>query len=501
MGSYIVHNLLIYEQAAFWNGTVHLKRGSKVMNERFKKTISLAICSSMLLSMASCSLLSIEDKVLDLADDLAKAVVARDYNKVIKLAGKEDDDLEAAMSLSTDTSAQINDAREVIANTLTYEIDEDSYKGDSKMGSVDVVFTYVDYEKVEEEVPVFVDIDDFEEAVEDCKDTVEQTVTFKFAKKDGDIICTNVGVATDVFPYATEEFNFALGPAEYIGGFDFVGSNTGFVCNDVTSLTCELSVIGDGQYLTWEYYYTVEVDGTGLYQSDTITEETPTELTATYSSDDGELLPDGEYYFAFYTVNSEFIYGAYCDVTHTEITPSPTPTPVPYSGQNVTPGAEYTYPEDGIVAVPGTDMVFDLPDGYVCLAPEDPKYQEIMDGDQWMADNAFLCADNGEGADVVVIRLTSGQGYEAQADGFSETVEALASSYTQYGMVTTINTSYYVGDRNFPAGIIIVSRGYGESDICISLCLIGDEDDAFLVTVLSDSQSDLYDIMAGLSIV
>ena len=111
------------------------------MNERFKKTISLAICSSMLLSMASCSLLSIEDKVLDLADDLAKAVVARDYNKVIKLAGKEDDDLEAAMSLSTDTSAQINDAREVIANTLTYEIDEDSYKGDSKMGSVDVVFT------------------------------------------------------------------------------------------------------------------------------------------------------------------------------------------------------------------------------------------------------------------------------------------------------------------------------------------------------------------------
>ena len=146
-------------------------------------------------------------------------------------------------------------------------------------------------------------------------------------------------------------------------------------------------------------------------------------------------------------------------------------------------------------------MVFDLPDGYVCLAPEDPKYQEIMDGDQWMADNAFLCADNGEGADVVVIRLTSGQGYEAQADGFSETVEALASSYTQYGMVTTINTSYYVGDRNFPAGIIIVSRGYGESDICISLCLIGDEDDAFLVTVLSDSQSDLSDIMAGLSIV
>ncbi|SMC52630.1 hypothetical protein SAMN06296952_1562 [Oscillospiraceae bacterium] len=465
----------------------------------FKKDISLLLIASIMLTTCSCAFGNIEEDVLDMADDLGKNIVDRNYKKITKIAGEEDDKLEAVLSLSTDDSVSYNEAREIIASTLSYEVDEDSYEGDRKEGSVDIVFTYVDYEKVVDDNPVFADLGAFEEAVEDCDDTIEVTITFEFEKDKDGIYCTNIGDIEDIFPYSKEEFNFALDLYEYVDGITFIDCGPGFVYTDVDYISCTLGVTGDGQLLTWDYYYVVERDGVQIYQSSIITAECPTQLEAEYSATGSDILEDGTYDFIFYTADNEMLYSAFADVTHTEVTPSPTPTPVPSaSGEDVLPGPEYVYPEDGIIALPDTDLVFDLPDGYYCLAPDTSDFQEIMGGDQWMADQAIFSAQNNLGTDLLVIRLNH-QGYSSQSESFATMADNLVTGYSEYGTVTSTETSVTVGDRVFPAYIIGISRGSGT--VYISICLVGDDDDTFLLTVMGLNSEELYDIMAGVSIV
>lgn len=466
------------------------------------RALSLLVTGSIMLSLCSCSFMSIEDDVLDLADELGKNIVARDYKKISKLADGEDDDLEAILSLESDTSVNDNDAREKIASTLSYEVDEDSYSGDNGKGSVDIVFTYVDYEQVLEDTPVFDDIDAFEDAIDDCDDTVEVTLTFKFKKDDGDVVCTNISDIADLFPYADEEFNFALSKTEYVGGFDFTGSGIGFVYLDTTDITCELSITGDGQYLTWDYYYTVSVDGVSIYESPVTTAEQPTELVAEYSSGSGDILDDGEYYIEFLTADGEYIYGAYCDVTHTEITPTPTPTPAPsapVSDGGIT-GPEYVAPADGYIYVPDTNLVLVLPDGYTCLAPDDPAFLNSFGEDPQMAEALIFCAQDTAGTECFLVRMSNTAGYNETAtqDALTETAGALADAFSANGYsVTTFCVTYTVGDCTF-TGYIVGISGNGP-DMYISLAVIGDEDDYFLLCTQGDSQSSLDEVMAGLT--
>ncbi len=467
--------------------------------KRFKKDISLLLLASIMLTTCSCAFGNIEEDVLDMADQLGKNIVDRNYKKITKIAGDEDDKLEAVLSLSTDDSVSDNEAREIIASTLSYEVDEDSYEGDRKEGSVDIVFTYVDYEKVVDDNPVFADLGAFEEAIEDCDDTVEVTVTFDFEKDKDGIFCTNIGDIEDIFPYSKDEFNFALALYEYVDGITFIDCGAGFVYTDVDYISCTLGVTGDGQLLTWDYYYTVERDGSRIYESGIITAECPTQLEAEYSASGSDILEDGEYNFTFYTADGEVLYSAFADVTHTEVTPSPTPTPVPSSsGVDVVPGPEYVYSEDGIVALPDTDLVFDLPDGYSCISADSEDYQEIMGGDQWMADQAIFSATDNLGTDLLVIRLNN-QSPSSQTDSFATMANNLVAGYSQYGTVTLTETSVTVGDRVFPAYIVSIDRGVGTT--YVSICLVGDDDNSFLLTIIGRNSEDLYTIMGGVSIV
>ena len=126
------------------------------MKKNLQKALSLMVSASIMLTVTSCAK-SIEEPVLDMADDLGKYIVDRDYNKIKKLTGEKNDKLEEILSLSDDSSETDVQAREIIASTLSYEVDEDSYDGDKEEGSVDIIFTYVDYEKAIEDIPVFQD--------------------------------------------------------------------------------------------------------------------------------------------------------------------------------------------------------------------------------------------------------------------------------------------------------------------------------------------------------
>ena len=126
--------------------------------KRTKKTVSMILASSMLMSLCACQDKSM-DEVLDLAEDVAKYTCDLDYKKLSKLTEDGDEDLEEIFEGIGDDGF-----REVIASTLEYEIDEDSLEKDGKKGyTVDVTFTYVDYEEVLEDDEI-ISVDDFEDA-------------------------------------------------------------------------------------------------------------------------------------------------------------------------------------------------------------------------------------------------------------------------------------------------------------------------------------------------
>ena len=216
--------------------------------KRTKKTVSMILASSMLMSLCACQDKSM-DEVLDLAEDVAKYTCDLDYKKLSKLTEDGDEDLEEIFEGIGDDGF-----REVIASTLEYEIDEDSLEKDGKKGyTVDVTFTYVDYEEVLEDVEIL-SVDDFEDAVEDCDEVVEETVTLEFEKDGSDILFTNISDLEDLFPYWDEEFTLVVtddveddediyecGTAQ---AYLLPHSNILFTCPEGSSVDTEYSSLG-----------------------------------------------------------------------------------------------------------------------------------------------------------------------------------------------------------------------------------------------------------------
>ncbi len=172
--------------------------------KRIKKTVSVILAASMLMSLGACQDKSM-DEVLDLAEDVAKYTCDLDYKKLSKLTEDGDEELEEIFEGIGDDGF-----REIIASTLEYEFDEDSLEKDGKKGyTVDVTFTYVDYEEVLGDEDIY-SYEDFEDAVDDCDEVVEETITLEFEKDGSDILFTNISDLEDLFPYWDEEFTLGV---------------------------------------------------------------------------------------------------------------------------------------------------------------------------------------------------------------------------------------------------------------------------------------------------
>ncbi len=169
--------------------------------KKFGKALSVLLTGAMLTSLCSCDIAKDKsmDEIADLAEDVCKYTADLDYKKLSKLTEDGDEDLEAIFEGIEDDGF-----REVVASTLEYEIDEDSLEKDGKKGyTIDVTFAYVDYEEVLEDDSV-ITVDDFEDAVEDCDEKIEESITLEFEKDGDDILFVNIGDLADLFPYWDE---------------------------------------------------------------------------------------------------------------------------------------------------------------------------------------------------------------------------------------------------------------------------------------------------------
>ncbi len=476
--------------------------------ENFKKALSVTLCAAIALGTCSCSK-QFGGDVADLADTLGKNIVARDYKKIMKLSDeKEDEDLEAILSLSTDSGEEQNTVRELIADTLEYEVDEDSFEGDfmGKEGSIDVTFSYVDYEAAFDGCDLFEDLDQVTALLDDCDDRVEEKITFDFEKDGSDIICTNVGDIEKLFPYADEEFNFALERSEYAGTITFSGEGYTASTNtylDATTIYCSLPIEGDGQNLIWDYSVSVTSNGSEICCTELCSEENPTELVFSYTYDGSQsTFPDGTYTVDFVLSDGTLIATADFYAENTVVTPSPTPEAASGSGTSTdgSIGSQYICPSETSVQLPDTDIIYTCPDGLSYCEPDSTQVQNAVDSG--LADTLVIyCTGNSYSLDQVFIAKYGDFAYDSSVGQIysDAAINAQIAQLEEEGTEYTLETSEMtVGGRTYTS-TLLTYQVYG-IDVYYSFTLIGDEDTCYMLCTVSSSAESRDNLMNCLSV-
>ena len=356
------------------------------MNADIRKATSVLLSVVLLAGTCSCSG-NTEKRVVSSVKDFAELVIDRKYDELEALSTEGDDDLKTMMLLSSDSSDLNEQARVVIMDTMTYDVDEESFDGGAmyRTNSIEVTFEYVDFEQLDNSV-FYADIDEFKEDVHNCSATVKKTVTLEFTSDGDGYLCNNLGDLTSVFqPIYNAQFNFPGSLSSYIGDIYFVGPGYDEATNtytDVSIIDCRLEIIGDGTLLAWNYGYSVSRNGEQIYAHSDDFVVYPSVISGGYSAvsheglPEGSYLPDGEYEFVFYDENGNEFASATTTVTHT-VEPTPTPTPVPTVEPTPVPESDqeigvFFCPEGDSVVLPGTNIQYTLPeDSYMEFREED----------------------------------------------------------------------------------------------------------------------------------
>lgn len=290
-----------------------------------RRLVATALAGAMAVSCASCVLIGGPNKkeIVEAADTFASALLKQDAGKVVKLTNeKKDSDAAEALEVLFDESMysdEQNEFNKAVADTISYEVDEESVEVDKEDASVDVVFTMVDYEKALKDD--YSDIDEVLDLIGDCDDTKEVTITFEFEKDDDEWLLTNLkdkGFGK-LFDYCSYELDIMgelfdlFSYSETVAGDWYVDSWFYFE-DDITDYSGLIfydvyyngSVILSGQtaevygtyfYCTYEdpdyndlpagdYYFSVECNGT-VTTSDTVTVEETVAPTSSSSGSSG----------------------------------------------------------------------------------------------------------------------------------------------------------------------------------------------------------------------
>ena len=235
------------------------------MKRMVKGVVAVAITSSMLLSMTACGDKAGE-QVIAAADDYAKAMIDGDVDTLEEMSDGMDDDFKSTLADNYQVDAETygEDYEKIcnaITDTISYEVDEESVDASTKdeEGSVDVVFTMVDYTKIAEDEDAMSDVDTFVSALSDKDaDTKEITVTIEFNLDDEDWLVSNF----DDILQATEEDSVLYYYQDY---YEYYYSADGNVDNAslVYSATINPTVYTDGSF--YECSYTCDPMPTGTY--------------------------------------------------------------------------------------------------------------------------------------------------------------------------------------------------------------------------------------------
>ena len=265
---------------------------------------------------------SIEEGVFDTIDEIAEALAECDYDSFKKHCEADADYIRDAMPIvdeSTEKATKQELVENMIAATITYEIDKDSFQS-TFLGasSVDVTFSYKDYRKASEMKEGFINPGDFNTVLGNVTDTVDFTLTLNFQKHYNEFFLQNPEGLTVLYDYTDTELNyisiFDMVDDIYLTGADYDPETESYYATDTFEIVLVLNE--EASKYVWQYKYRVSIETypewTHLYRSEKITEYNPTEIHVTYTAD--QIFEDGYYVILFYNYYDDMIIGMEFDV-------------------------------------------------------------------------------------------------------------------------------------------------------------------------------------------
>ena len=265
---------------------------------------------------------SIEEGVFGTVDEIAQALAECDYDAFRKHCTSDPVAIEEAMPIvdeSTEKAGKQDLVENMIASTITYEIDKDSYKSNLLgASSVDVTFSYKDYRKAAESKEGFINPGDFKTVLDDVSETVDFTFNLKFQKNYDDFYLLNPETLVGLYDYKDTELNyisiFDMVDDIYITGPGYDEETDSYYATDTFEIVLVLNP--EASKYVWQYRYRVSIEQwpewEHLYRSEKITERNPTEIRVTYTAD--HIFEDGFYVILFYNYYDDTIIGMEFDV-------------------------------------------------------------------------------------------------------------------------------------------------------------------------------------------
>ena len=314
-----------------------------------KKLISIILVLANVITLASCNVFDSPDptttsketkvsgtkeEVFDTIGKIGNALAECNLEKFTDHCVASSREMERKMPVieeedSTDYSKpKITDQwrlMNLIAPSITYEIDEDSFKGGiwGSRCSVDVKFSYKDYRRVKKLKDEFMGPAEFNTLLRDIDETIDQTYTLEFVKSESGrhYVLANPDVLASVYDYNVSDVKF-FRLFDMVKNCYMTGDNwdekTG-TYKDTNTFTIVFELDNRASDYVWTYIYAVVLktkpDWTYIYTSTTVIDENPTEIRLTFTQE--ENFKDGPYCFFIYDQSTKELVGLNFDVKNT----------------------------------------------------------------------------------------------------------------------------------------------------------------------------------------
>ncbi len=450
------------------------------MNTKMKKTVSVAVASAIVFSMTGCSFLDkSKDEVLDAAESYAKELAACNIGKLAKLSDddfeKVQEEWEGKLTFSEGElySADTATALSAIADTISYEIDEESVEATKKSGegSVDVTFTIADYSDLLDDDSI-TSAEDFASAVGDA-DTKEISVSLEFERTDdGDWLGSNYEkVFGDLYAFTDEEFSFSIPVADAITSdslhwywLDSGSDDSNPVYTNTDEIDGELQIdttLLEDYDVIYELTYTVERDGQLIYSGTGYDAWIDTyDLTdADLDPDTGYLLP-GTYTITFSDPDGNVLVSDTCTVI---LDAEPVATEPQSTGDTFADYVGYveyqTGSEDPFYSGTGSAYWYDRD-------ADSNNYGTYASGTTYLE---LTCSCNDDSLGEVSYQYY----YSTTGEDLDQDLGTFTCGTTAYGSSNYYDFTYENGGAALADGYYIIIVTHGGTEQIISVCQVG----------------------------
>lgn len=449
------------------------------MKKEQTRAVALVLMTAFLMSIASCGKEDYSEKILTCAGYISEYACQRKYVEIAAMSTGTDADLRSFMAMSTD-SATIFRPQLAIESTLEYKVLEDTlecYSSDMT-GTIDVEFTYCDYEEVLSDYPIFLTLDQFEEAVYECEDKIEVTLTYEFQYIDGLVKLTNISDLNELFPYRDIEVPLSLGYAAYVDSPVFIGTEYDWdqcAYRDTDAIICNVPITGDGDKLVWDYYYEIKSGFDVVYRSEELHEEYPEYLYINY--DAGESIPGGFYDITLYDLEGEQFY-----------------TFTVYVIGNVDP----------IRYLADTSLYYELPEGYGYCDPNLFDMEAAFGSRQNLVEAYVRSNHDVSYGYYLVIERNSRPCSQETVDEYmangvhEETYEYWMQFEDVNPQLHPINYNFTIDGVSYPAATYYIETDEGYYDLYDFYCAFNYEGETFIVMCTTDDYDVLVTLTSGL---